>query len=260
MHDQQAMSNDLKKALSEASPVSVASLLLDVDATCKGSNHEQQFGGYDTESTCAESTCASSIATGSWSAASAPSVSTGGSSPVVRYSKRRRKVKFAEVGVNRSPVTSVVDDPEPLTQEEKHATFWKNLEFKLFRQYSKKMVIATYKTQGIKAIIRVYSLCTSTEPWDNACLGTSTCAHVSNTPIRGLEVVAHGVMLDDRREAIQKILAAHRQIPVGQNDADEVLRSTCLLVSRSARRLARVFGHSDQVIATRVHSQEPRLD
>jgi hypothetical protein len=212
-------------------------------------NHADKLSGYETESTCASTHASSST----WSY-HARTTSLHQETEDCVASMRKRRVRFTESDADGSPVTFIAPPPEPRNEDEKGASFWKHAEFKLFRQYSKKLVITVYKSNGTKNLQAVYDMCLQKEAWDPTLLRSSHCSYVSHSPIRGLEVVAHQTILRDRRAAIRGILETQSKLAASPNRA-LVLGTTSQTLSRSHRRLARILGHSDHVCAQRVHAE-----
>jgi hypothetical protein len=159
----------------------------------------------------------------------------------ITKSSRRRRVRFSD-----SLVTFAAEPPPPMTDEEKAAVFWKPLEYKLFRQYSKRIVQTLYKSDGNNKLQKAFRICAETEKWDDRWLSATLCKDLSQTPLRGLESVACPRLLAYRRKTLKIVVSAQDQIPEETTNPDEVLRTVSEALSNPARRLARILGHSDQ--------------
>jgi hypothetical protein len=154
-----------------------------------------------------------------------------------------------------SLVTFAAEPPPPMTDEEKKAAFWKPLEFQLFRQYSKRIVQTLFKSDGNKKLQKVFQICAETEKWDDEWLSTTACTDLSLTPARGLEVVACSQLLAARKKALKLVVSAQNQIPEDETNPAEVLRNVSEALSKPARRLARMLGHSDHAVAQHLHAR-----
>jgi hypothetical protein len=196
---------------------------------------------YDTVSTCSSGVCPSSP--------SLPRTLKQEPSQITK-SSRRQRVRFSD-----DPVTFVAEPPPPMTDEERAAVSWKTLEYKLFKQYSKRIVQTLFKSDSNKRLQKAFQICVEAEKWDAKWLTTSLCTELSHTPARGLEVVACPQLFAARRKTIKIVVSAQHQIPEDDTDPDEVLRTVSEVLSNPARRLARILGHSDQDVAQHLHAR-----
>jgi hypothetical protein len=200
----------------------------------------------DTVSTCTSSTSACSVSL-------LPKTPHSPFSITSKALPKKRRVRFAD-----NPVTFAAESPEPMTNEEKAAVFWKPLEYRLFRLCSKRLVVTMVKSDRTKNLQQIYQVCEETEHWNEMWLDTAPCRNLSNSPMRGLEVVACTSLMENRHKAITCVLLAQGGTP--QDDStnpDDFLKSVAQALSRPARRLARILGHSDQAIAEHLQNEEP---
>lgn len=199
----------------------------------------------DTASTCSSSICSSSLSS------SLASLGTFNQDPSqTTRSSLRPRVRFSD-----SLVTFAAEPSPPMTDEEIAAAFWKPLEYKLFRQYSKRIVQTLFKSDGNKRLQKAFQICVVAEKWDDKWLSTKLCTELSHTPLRGLEVVACPQLFAARKKTIKIVVSALDQIPEDATNRDEVLRTVSEALSNPARRLARILGHSDQDVAQHLHAR-----
>jgi hypothetical protein len=170
----------------------------------------------------------------------------------ITESSRRPRVRFSD-----DPVTFVAESPPPMTDEERAAVFWKPLEYKLFKQYSKRIVQTLFKSDSNNRLHKAFQICVEAEKWDSKWLTTTLCTELSHTPARGLEVVACPQLFAARSKLIQIVVSAQYQIPEDDTtNPDDVLRTVSEALSNPARRLARILGHSDQDTAQHLHARQ----
>jgi hypothetical protein len=160
------------------------------------------------------------------------------------------RVRFSD-----SLVTFTADPPPPMTDEERAAAFWKPLEYKLFKQYSKRIVQTLFKSDSNNRLQKAFQICVEAEKWDEKWLTTTLCTEVSHTPARGLEVVACPQLFAARSKTIKIVVSAQNKIPEDDTNPDEVLRTISEVLSNPARRLARMLGHSDRDVAKHVYAR-----
>jgi hypothetical protein len=168
----------------------------------------------------------------------------------ITKSSRRRRVRFSD-----DPVTFVAEPPPPMTDEERASVSWKPLEYKLFKQYSKRIVQTLFKSDSNKRLQKAFQICVEAKKWDDKWLTTTLCTQLSHTPARGLEVVACPQLFAARSKTIKIVVAAQYEIPEDDTNPDEVLRTVSEALSNPARRLARILGHSDQDVAQHLHAR-----
>jgi hypothetical protein len=142
-----------------------------------------------------------------------------------------------------------------MTDEERAAVFWKPLEYKLFKQYSKRIVQTLFKSDSNNRLHKAFQICANAKKWDEKWLTTTLCTELSHTPARGLEVVACPQLFAARKKTIKIVVSAQYQIPDEDTNPDEVLRTVSEVLSNPARRLARILGHSDQDVVKHLYAR-----
>jgi hypothetical protein len=73
-----------------------------------------------------------------------------------------------------------------MTDEEREAVSWKPLEYKLFKQYSKRIVQTLFKSDSNNRLQKAFQICVEAKKWDDRWLTTTLC-RASHTQHRGLK-------------------------------------------------------------------------
>jgi hypothetical protein len=137
-------------------------------------------------------------------------------------------------------------------------TLWySRVDFKYFRQYSKKLAtIAAQSNYGLE-FAKVYEMCGSTADVQQ---DLTHCSRIANSAARGLEMTTLAVLMKDRKSAIRGVLKAQARIPIDMpvDKREKILCAAAKIYSRQARMLARVLGNGDAAVA-RALCREPTM-
>lgn len=145
-----------------------------------------------------------------------------------------------------------------LTPEEYDLLYWKKKDFKKFKRESKNLALTTDEEKHkvyLKTFLDVYS-----NPPDEKKVGIVpsrdvSCLPLATASVRGLErYIFPGLLLDQSRTK-QAVVKAQAHLPAEMTTKQRafVLASTSTLLSLQSRRVARVIGHADSIVALGIY-------
>ena len=162
--------------------------------------------------------------------------------------ENRKRVSFK---VDEQDNIVATEFPAPqiiLTHQEVNSLWWKPLEFKYFKRYSKKISQAAQNSTYLKDFKSFYEMCESLSIKKK---DIRFFARICNTPARGLEVPIFDPIMADRKLTIEGVLKAQSKVVNGLDRAQKVkvLAATSKYLSKHARAMAYALGQGDAAIA-----------